>query len=102
MQDGLTGSQNQCIFIVYTWRLNMVTKIQKWGNSLGLRIPKSFAKEAGVEEGSAVDIFLEGDRLVIRPQRTARYRLSDLMSQVREDCLHEEISTGDSVGREAW
>ncbi|MGB6340457.1 MAG: AbrB/MazE/SpoVT family DNA-binding domain-containing protein [Candidatus Aminicenantaceae bacterium] len=80
----------------------MVTKIQKWGNSLGLRIPKTFAKEAGVKEGSAVDIFLEGDRLVIRPLRTSKYQLSDLLSKVREDNLHEEISTGEAVGREAW
>ncbi len=80
----------------------MVTKIQKWGNSLGLRIPKSFASEAGVEEGSAVDIFLEGDRLVIRPLKTARYQLSDLLSQVSEDNRHDEISTGDAVGRESW
>ena len=80
----------------------MVTKIQKWGNSLGLRIPKSFAKEAGVKEGSAVDIFLVGDRLVIRPLRNEKYQLSDLLSQVREDNLHEEISTGDAVGREVW
>jgi len=80
----------------------MVTKLMKWGNSLGLRIPKAFAKEAGVEEGSAVDISLEGDRLVIRPVKAARYQLSDLLSRVREDNLHEEISTGDAVGREAW
>jgi antitoxin MazE len=80
----------------------MVTKIQKWGNSLGLRIPKTFAKEAGVEDGSSVDISLEEDRIVIRPLRTARYQLSDLLSQVQEDNLHEEISIGDAVGREAW
>ena len=80
----------------------MVTKLAKWGNSLGLRIPKSFAKEAGVEEGSAVDISLEGDLLVIRPVRTARYRLSDLISRIRDDNLHEEISTGEAVGREEW
>lgn len=80
----------------------MVTKIKKWGNSLGLRIPKSFAKEAGVEEGSAVDLFLEGDRLVIQPLRNERYQLSELLSKVREDNLHEEISTGDAVGREVW
>jgi antitoxin MazE len=80
----------------------MVTKIQKWGNSLGLRIPKSFAKEVGVKEGSAVDIFLEGDRLVIRSLRNEKYQLSDLLSQVRKDNLHKEISTGDAVGREAW
>lgn len=80
----------------------MVTKIQKWGNSLGLRIPKSFAKEAGVENGSAVDIAIEEDRIVIRPLRSEAFQLSDLLSQVREDNLHEEISTGDTVGKEAW
>ena len=80
----------------------MVTKIQKWGNSLGLRIPKSFAKEAGVENGSAVDIAIEEDRIVIRPLRSEVFQLSDLLSQVREDNLHEEISTGDAVGKEAW
>jgi antitoxin MazE len=80
----------------------MVTKILKWGNSLGLRIPKSFAKEAGVEEGSAVDISLDGDRIVIRPATPVQYHLTDLVSQVREDNIHEEISTGDAVGREVW
>jgi len=80
----------------------MVTKILKWGNSLGLRIPKSFAKEAGVEEGSAVDISLDGDRIVIRAASSVRYRISDLVSEIREDNIHEGIPTGDSVGREVW
>lgn len=80
----------------------MVTRILKWGNSLGLRIPKSFAKQAGVEEGSTVDIVLEGDHLVIRAVKSNEYHLSDLLSQVREDNLHDEISTGDAVGREVW
>jgi len=80
----------------------MVTKILKWGNSLGLRIPKSFAKEAGVEEGSAVDISLDGDRIVIRPAKPLRYQISKLVSEIREDNIHEEISTDDVVGREVW
>ena len=80
----------------------MVTKIQKWGNSLGLRIPKSFAKEAGVEEGSAVDISIDGERLVIQPVRSPAYKLRDLVSEIREDNLHDEIPTGDRVGREVW
>ena len=79
----------------------MVTKIQKWGNSLGLRIPKTLAKDAGVDEGSAVDITFEGDRIVIQPLQV-RYQLRDLLSEVREDNLHEEIPTGDPVGRESW
>lgn len=80
----------------------MITKIQKWGNSLGLRIPKSFATESGVEDGSDVDISLEEDKIIIRPMRASKYKLSDLLSQVRKDNLHEEISTGDALGREAW
>jgi antitoxin MazE len=80
----------------------MVTKIQKWGNSLGLRIPKSFAKEAAIEEGSSVDLSLEGDRLVIKPLRAARFKLTELLSQITEDNRHEEILTGDVVGRETW
>lgn len=80
----------------------MVTKIQKWGNSLGLRIPKSFAKEAGVEEGSDVDISVQGDRLVVRAVRPQRYELDDLLSQIRQDNLHDEIDTGQPLGQEAW
>lgn len=80
----------------------MVIKILKWGNSLGVRIPKSFAIEAGVEEGSSVDISLDGTNLVIRPLRPVKYDLADLVSMVREDNIHGEISTGDSTGREVW
>jgi antitoxin MazE len=88
-----------CIYIEV---VEMVIKILKWGNSLGLRIPKSFAKEAGIEEGSAVDITLEGDHLVIKPVRPQKYALSELLSKVREDNIHEEIQTGDAVGREVY
>jgi antitoxin MazE len=80
----------------------MVTKIQKWGNSLGLRIPKSFAEHAGVEEGSAVDISIEGDRLIIHPVRPSKYELKELVSEIREDNLHDEIPTGRRRGREVW
>jgi len=102
MAKGLTKSIIRCIFIVYTWRSYMVTKIQKWGNSLGLRIPKSFAKEAAIKEGSSVDISLEEDRLVITPVRGVQYKLSELLSLVTEDNRHVEILTGEAVGRETW
>lgn len=80
----------------------MVTRIQRWGNSLGLRIPKSIAEDAGVEAGSPVDISIEGDRLIVQPVRSARYDLKALVSQIRDENLHDEIPTGDAVGREAW
>jgi hypothetical protein len=52
------------------------TRIQKWGNSLGLRIPRSFAAEAQVEEGATVDLSVENGRLLVRPLRVRKYALS--------------------------
>jgi len=80
----------------------MLTRIQKWGNSLGLRIPRSFAADVEVEAGSTVDIRVENGDLVIRPVRRRQYVLSELLEGVNSGNLHEEISTGHPVGREAW
>lgn len=80
----------------------MKTKIQKWGNSLGLRIPRSFAAEAQVAEGSTVDISVENGCLRIRPLRARKYRLRELLKGINQGNLHPEVSTGDPVGREVW
>lgn len=80
----------------------MQTKIQKWGNSLGLRIPRSFAVEAQVEEGSTVDLSVENGRLLIRPLRARKHTLADLLKKVKARNMHREVSTGKPVGREAW
>ena len=80
----------------------METRIQKWGNSLGLRIPKSFAEEAHVEAGSTVDISVQRGELVVRPIRPRRYELRVLMKAITPENVHEAIETGTPVGREAW
>lgn len=80
----------------------MQTKIQKWGNSLGLRIPRSFAAEAQVEEGATVDLSVQDGWLLIRPLRVRKYSLNVLLKKVSRRNLHAEISTGRAVGREAW
>ena len=80
----------------------MQTKIQKWGNSLGLRIPRSFAAEAQVEEGATVDLSVEEGRLLVRPLRVRKYALGALLRKVTRRKLHGEVSTGKRVGREAW
>ena len=79
----------------------METKIQRWGNSLGLRIPKSFAEEARVEAGSTVDLSIEDGELVIRPLRR-RYSLRSLVAGINRGNVHEPVDTGEPVGREAW
>ncbi len=80
----------------------MITKLQKWGNSLGLRIPKSFAAETQVEAGSTVDISVQDGGLVVRPIRRKKYTLSELLRRVSSKNLHDEIATGEPVGREVW
>jgi len=80
----------------------MNTRIQKWGNSLGLRIPKSFAEEAGVEAGSEVKLSVKDGQLVVTPTRRRKYRLRDLLRKVTPENVHDEIDTGGPVGREGW
>ena len=80
----------------------MNTKIQKWGNSLGLRIPKSFAEEAGVEAGSEVELSVKDGQLVVTPTRRRKYQLRDLLRKVTPANLHDEIDTAGPVGREGW
>ena len=80
----------------------MRTKIQKWGNSLALRIPRSFAAEAQVEEGSTVDVSVENGSLRVRAVRPRRYLLSDLLKGVSKRNVHSEVETGGATGREAW
>lgn len=77
----------------------MQTKVQKWGNSLGVRIPRSFAAEARVEAGSTVDISVEKRSLRIRPVHR-RYSLRRLLRKVTSRNLHEEVATGAPVCRE--
>ena len=80
----------------------MQTKVQKWGNSLGLRIPRSFAAEAQVEAGSTVDLSVQNGSLLIRPLRARKHALSKLLKKVNLRNLHGEVSSGKPVGREAW
>ena len=80
----------------------MQTRIQKWGNSLGLRIPRSLALEARVEEGATVDLSVENGRLLVRPVRVRTYSLRRLLGEVTRRNLPREVPTGEPVGREAW
>ena len=80
----------------------MRTKVVKWGNSLGLRIPKSFAEEVRVSEGTIVDLIMEDGQLVIRVAELPALNLDDLLAEITDSNLHGEIETGDAVGGENW
>ena len=80
----------------------MRVQVQKWGNSLALRIPKPFAEDAGVHAGTVVEVSVSAGRLVATPVRPRTIRLADLLRKVTRRNLHGETDTGPAVGREAW
>jgi antitoxin MazE len=80
----------------------MRIRVQKWGNSLALRIPKSFAVEMAIRQGAEVDLTLEEGRLVVTPLPHAGYPLDALLARVTPDNIHREIDTGRAVGDEVW
>jgi antitoxin MazE len=79
----------------------MKSKVQKWGNSLALRIPKSFAEEADVGAGSEIDLQLREGRLVVVPIRR-RPTLKALLEQVTPENTHHETDMGSTEGNEIW
>jgi antitoxin MazE len=80
----------------------MLTRVRKWGNSLGLRIPRSFAAEMGVEDGSPVDLSVHEGEIHVRPVRRRAYSLDALLEGIDKSNLHGEVRTGRRVGREVW
>ncbi len=80
----------------------MKTRIQKWGNSLALRIPKSFANEVGLEQDSPVEVSLEDGKLVIMAAPKSKLTLRRLLAQVTKDNRHAEFDTGPATGSEVW
>lgn len=78
------------------------SRVQKWGNSLALRIPKPFAEAAGLTADSPVEIRVEDGQLVIRPVARPDLTLDDLLAGITEANLHGEVDSGAAAGGEAW
>jgi antitoxin MazE len=80
----------------------MVAKVQKWGNSLAIRIPKPFASEIGLTDNSAVTLSLQNQKIVISPIARKKMRLKQILDQITEQNLHDEIDMGIRTGNEIW
>ena len=79
----------------------MITTIQRWGNSLAVRIPKPFAAQTDLTENSQVDISVEGGRIVVSPA-VREWKLEELLGGITARNAHKEITWGDRVGAEGW
>lgn len=77
-------------------------KVQRWGNSLAIRIPRSMAHDAGLGVDCPVDIRLQDGNVVVKPLPARQFSLSQLLDQVSDSNLHGEIETDGPVGGEVW
>lgn len=77
----------------------MQVRVTRWGNSLGIRIPKAIAARIGLGEGSRVEIAAEGDRIVISTDRPV-YRLEELLEDMTPEAMSNTFDWGPDVGRE--
>lgn len=82
----------------------MVAKVQKWGNSQGLRLTRQVLEEAGINVGDEVDLSIEEGRIVIAPRRPARakYRIEELVARIPKNFKSPEADWGAPTGKEAW
>ena len=79
----------------------MRSNVQRWGNSLALRIPSALAREVDLQEGAVVDIAARGGKLVV--ERAAhRFVLADLLAGINDDNMHGEAWDDAPRGKEAW
>ncbi len=80
----------------------MAVTLHRWGNSVGLRLPKPLLEQVGLKEGAEVDVKVEGNRLVIEPVRPRRYTMAELLEGFTPDDKPGEVDWGPPAGREVW
>ena len=78
----------------------METVIQKWGNSLGIRIPNFIVRELELKNGSVVNINDNGNEIVIKPVQ--KNKLFEMLEKINEKNIHEEMEITGPVGKEIW
>ena len=80
----------------------MNATVQKWGNSLALRIPSSVAKDIQLRAGSSVEVAVENGAMIIKPAKKRRLSLPHLLNGVTKNNRYSEHDWGVPVGREIW
>ena len=80
----------------------MIATVQKWGNSLGVRIPKTIAEDSAMRAGSSVEMMVQDGRVILAPKRTRKYHLGAMLKSINSKNMHSEIDAGMPTGKEAW
>lgn len=80
----------------------MRSKVQMWGNSLALRIPRFIANQIKLNNGSDVDVSLEEEKIIIKPVKDKEELLEEMLSNIKDNNIHKEEDFGEPVGGEIW
>lgn len=80
----------------------MKIRVQMWGNSLALRIPKPFACEFNLKHNSEVDVSIEGGQILVKPINENPFTLEEMLKKITKNNLHEYVDFGEPQGKEAW
>ena len=82
----------------------MLVKIQKWGNSQGVRISKNLLSDAQLDVGDEVDISVKDGVLIVTPAKRirGRHNLKDLVERIPQNYQPGEVDWGQKVGKEDW
>lgn len=82
----------------------MLTKVQKWGNSQGLRFSKTILEEANIKVGDEVEVSVQDGKIVVEPSKKVRgrYKIEALIAEMPPEYEVEEVDWGKTMGKEAW
>jgi len=80
----------------------MHVRVQKWGNSLAVRIPKPLAEDAEVKEGTVLNLAVSEGKVVATPVEKTKPSVKQLLAKVTRKNLHSEVDFGPAIGREIW
>ena len=80
----------------------MKIRVQMWGNSLALRIPKPFACEFNLKHNSEVDVSIEDGQILVKPISQNPFNLEEMLKKINKSNLHEFVDFGEPQGKETW
>lgn len=79
----------------------MKSRIQKWGNSLAVRLPKSIAEQKSLREGSGISVILKNNQIVLEPE-AEEFSLTSMLKEINPDNIHSETEWSEAQGNEVW
>ena len=77
----------------------MLSQVKKWGNSLGVRVPKKIAIQLGFKEGSNINIKVSNNKIIITSNIS---ELDLLLNEINDQNCHSQIFDDSFVGKEIW